>query len=395
MNLKDKTILLGVTGGIAAYKSAYLASALKKQGADVIVIMTENAAEFISPLTFETITKNRCITDTFSRNFEWDVKHVSIAKATDAVLIAPATANIIAKLANGIADDMLTTTVLAAGCTKLIAPAMNTGMLENPITQDNIKKLAGYGFTIIQPDSGVLACGDSGKGRLPETDVLLDSLDYALGKNDLAGKSVLVTAGATQEAIDPVRFITNHSSGKMGYAIARAAARRSADVTLISGETALKTPYMVNRINVTSAAQMFSAVKESYKRFDYIIKAAAVGDYRPEAQSAEKIKKSGDTIELKLVKNDDILKYLGAHKQAGQKLCGFSMETQNLIENSRKKLIEKNADMIVANSLITPGAGFAGDTNSVTIITKSDEQDFDVMPKSELADIILDKLIEL
>lgn len=395
MILNGKNIVLGVTGGIAAYKIAYLASALKKAGADVTVIMTKNATEFITPLTFETITKKRCVTDTFARDFEFDVKHISIAKAADLFIVAPATANVIAKLANGIADDMLTTTILAAGCKKLIAPAMNTGMYENPVTQRNLKTLSELGFDIVEPGSGALACGDSGKGRLPDTDELVFAAEYALSPKDLCGKKVLVTAGPTAEKIDPVRYITNHSTGKMGYAIAKAAAMRGAEVLLVSGKTALKAPYKVKKLEVTSAEEMFCAVSDNYSGCDFIIKAAAVGDYRPENPADEKIKKTADELTLKLTKNKDILKFLGENKREGQKLCGFSMETQDLIENSARKLTGKNADMIVANSLNQAGAGFAGDTNAVTIITKDRNETIATMPKLELADIILSRLNEI
>ena len=390
-----KTVLLGITGGIAAYKSAYVASGLKKKGYDVHVVMTENATEFISPLTFETLTNNRCSVDMFDRNFEYDVKHISLAKAADVVLIAPATANTIAKLAHGIADNMLTTTVLACTCPKIIAPAMNTKMYENPATQDNLDILRDYGFEIIEPDEGLLACGDEGKGKMPEPDALIACVEHAIGhEKDLIGKKLLVTAGPTQEAIDPVRYITNHSSGKMGYAIARMAARRGAEVTLVSGRTALPKEPFVETVNVLSAEDMFEAVMSRADEMDIIIKAAAVADYRPAEVAEEKIKKSeaesGRSIELE--PTQDILSWLGRHRKDGQFLCGFAMETENLLANASAKLEKKNVDMICANSLRKEGAGFAGDTNILTLITKDNIDELPIMSKEEAADAILDRI---
>ncbi len=390
-----KTVLLGITGGIAAYKSAYVASGLKKKGYDVHVVMTENATEFISPLTFETLTNNRCTVDMFDRDFEYDVKHISLAKAADVVLIAPATANTIAKLAHGIADNMLTTTVLACTCPKIIAPAMNTAMYENPATQDNLDILRDYGFEVIEPAEGLLACGDEGKGKMPEPDALIACVEHAIGhEKDLAGKKLLVTAGPTQEAIDPVRYITNHSSGKMGYAIARMAARRGAEVTLVSGRTALPKEPFVETVNVLSAEDMFEAVTSRADEMDIIIKAAAVADYRPAEVAEEKIKKSdaesGRSIELE--PTQDILAWLGRHRRDGQFLCGFAMETENLFANASAKLEKKNVDMICANSLRKEGAGFAGDTNILTLITKDSVDELPIMSKEEAADVILDRI---
>ena len=393
---EKKTVLLGITGGIAAYKSAYVASGLKKKGYDVHVVMTEHAAEFISPITFETLTNNRCTVDMFDRNFEYDVKHVSLAKSADAVLIAPATANTIAKLAHGIADNMLTTTVLACTCPKIVAPAMNTAMYDNPATQDNLDILRDYGFEVIEPAEGLLACGDDGKGRMPEPDALIACVEHAIGhEKDLSGLKLLVTAGPTQEAIDPVRYITNHSSGKMGYAIARMAARRGAQVTLVSGRTALPREPFVETIDVLSAEDMFEAVTSRSADMDIIIKAAAVADYRPAEVADEKIKKSeaeqGRSIELEPTK--DILAWLGQHRREGQFLCGFAMETENLLANATAKLEKKNVDMICANSLRREGAGFAGDTNILTLITKNGIDELPIMSKEEAADVILDKII--
>lgn len=390
-----KTVLLGITGGIAAYKSAYVASGLKKKGYDVHVVMTENATEFISPLTFETLTNNRCTVDMFDRDFEYNVKHISLAKAADVVLIAPATANTIAKLAHGIADNMLTTTVLACTCPKIIAPAMNTAMYENPATQDNLDILRDYGFEVIEPAEGLLACGDEGKGKMPEPDALIACVEHAIGhEKDLAGKKLLVTAGPTQEAIDPVRYITNHSSGKMGYAIARMAARRGAEVTLVSGRTALPKEPFVETVNVLSAEDMFEAVTSRADEMDIIIKAAAVADYRPAEVAEEKIKKSdaesGRSIELE--PTQDILAWLGRHRRDGQFLCGFAMETENLFANASAKLEKKNVDMICANSLRKEGAGFAGDTNILTLITKDSVDELPIMSKEEAADVILDRI---
>lgn len=391
--LTNKTIVLGVTGGIAAYKAADLASRLVKRGCRIHVLMTRSATEFIAPLTFETLTGNKAVVDTFDRNFQWNVEHVALAKQADAFLIAPATANVIAKLAHGMADDMLTTTVLAASCPKVVAPAMNTGMYENPVTQDNLQTLRDYGFSIVEPDSGVLACKDVGKGRLPDADVLISALEDALSPKDLQGIRVLVTAGPTCEALDPVRYITNHSSGKMGYAIARAAARRGAQVTLVSGKTGLSAPAGVQRVDVFSAQEMFDQVTRHFPEQDIVIKAAAVGDYRPKQRQEHKIKKSGETMTLQLVKNPDILAYLGEHKRLGQVICGFSMETKDLLENSRKKLEKKQADLIVANNLTVAGAGFGVDTNAVTMITPEDAIPYPVMSKEQVADELLTRLL--
>jgi phosphopantothenoylcysteine decarboxylase/phosphopantothenate--cysteine ligase len=389
-----KTVLLGVTGGIAAYKMANVASSLVKMGFNVHVIMTENATNFITPTTFETLTSNKCITDTFDRNFQFEVEHISLAKKADVVLIAPATANVIGKMANGIADDMLTTTLLACKCPKIVAPAMNTNMYENPIVRDNIAKLMMYGFKIIPADSGRLACGDTGKGKLPDESVLIEYIMRELcPKKDLMGKNILVTAGPTREALDPVRYITNHSTGKMGYAIARAAAFRGANVTLVSGPVNIDKPLFVNTVNVTSAKDMFNAVKDNYENQHIIIKAAAVADYTPSTVADNKIKKSDSDMSISLDRTDDILKFLGENKKDNQFICGFSMETENLIENSRGKLERKNADMIVANSLRTEGAGFGTDTNVVTLITKDSVKECELMSKNEVADMILDAII--
>ncbi|EEG29637.1 phosphopantothenoylcysteine decarboxylase/phosphopantothenate--cysteine ligase [[Clostridium] methylpentosum DSM 5476] len=394
--LKDKVILLGVTGGIAAYKAADLASRLTKEGCDVHVILTQNATEFITPLTFETLTGNKCLTSTFDRNFEWDVKHVSLAKCADAVVIAPATANVIAKLAHGLADDMLTTTVLAATCPKLVFPAMNTAMYENPITQDNIECLRRYGFTVAEPASGVLACKDVGKGRLPDTDTIVSAIAGEIAcPHDMKGLHVLVTAGPTCEAIDPVRYITNHSTGKMGYALAEAAQQRGANVTLVSGKTNLKSPDGVTVVPVTSAQDMYRAVLSISDEYDVIIKTAAVADYRPKQAAQNKIKKSDADMSIPLVRNPDILAELGRRKRDSQFLCGFSMETENLLANSADKLQKKNADMIVANSLTTPGAGFGADTNLVSLITREGISQLERMPKAQLAQVILDTILKL
>lgn len=394
--LKGKTVLLGVSGSIAAYKTAYLASALKKLNADVHVLMTRNATNFINPITFETLTGNKCLVDTFDRNFEFSVEHVSLAKQADVVMIAPASANVIGKLAHGIADDMLTTTVMACKCQKIIAPAMNTNMFENPVVQDNLQILRNYGYEVISPATGYLACGDTGAGKMPEPELLLEYILQEIAfEKDMDGLKVLVTAGPTREAVDPVRYITNHSTGKMGYAIARTCARRGADVTLVSGPSALKPPEFVNVISVKSAKDMFDAVTGIAKEQDIIIKAAAVADYRPKHVSAEKVKKQDGTLTLEMERTDDILAYLGEHKREGQFLCGFAMETENLLENSRKKLAKKHLDMVVANSLRVQGAGFGGDTNVVTIITDNEEVSLGKMSKEETASHILDKILEL
>ena len=394
--LKGKTVLLGITGSIAAYKIAYLASALHKLHADVHVLMTENATNFINPITFETLTGNKCLVDTFDRNFQFQVEHVSIAKKADVVMIAPASANVIGKLANGLADDMLTTTVMACRCQKILAPAMNTAMYENPVVQDNIRKLKNYGYEVITPASGYLACGDTGAGKMPEPETLLEYiLKEAAFQKDLAGKKLLVTAGPTQEAIDPVRCLTNHSSGKMGYAIAKMAMLRGAEVTLVSGPTAIEPPLFVKVVPVTSARDMFEAVTGLSDEQDIIIKAAAVADYRPKQVSEDKVKKKDDQAFIELERTDDILKYLGQHKKQGQFLCGFSMETRDMIRNSRAKLEKKNLDMVAANNLKVEGAGFQGDTNVLTLITQDEEASLPLMSKEDAALKILDKILLL
>ena len=392
---ENKTILLGITGGIAAYKMAYVASALSKTEANVEVVMTKNAKEFISPLTFETLTGNKCYTDTFDRDFSWDVKHISLAKKADVILIAPATANVIAKLAHGIADDMLTTTVLAATCHKIVAPAMNTNMLLNPITQDNIKKLKDYGFEVIEPASGYLACGDTGAGKMPEPEELISYLEKAIGREkDLAGKKVLVTAGATRESLDPVRFITNHSSGKMGFAIAKEAMMRGAEVTLVKGFATAKVPDFVNVVEVADAEEMFKAVTKAAGKMDIIIKAAAVADYTPITFSDQKVKKKDGDLSIPLKRTKDILMHLGENKKKGQFICGFSMETENMLENSQAKLEKKNADMIVANNLKESGAGFGTDTNKVTFITKDGAFPQELATKEMVAAVIFDRILQ-
>ena len=392
--LEGKTVLLGVTGSIAAYKIAYLASALKKQQADVHVLMTKNATNFINPITFETLTGNKCLVDTFDRNFQFQVEHVSIAKKADVVMIAPASANVIGKLAHGIADDMLTTTIMACRCKKFISPAMNTNMFENPIVQDNLKTLEHYGYEVIDPAVGYLACGDTGAGKMPEPETLLNYiLRECACEKDMKGLKVLVTAGPTQEAIDPVRYITNHSSGKMGYAIAKMAMLRGADVTLVSGRTALAPPPFVRVVPVVTARDMYEAVTSVSQEQDIIIKAAAVADYRPASVSDEKIKKKDDDMSIALERTDDILKYLGEHKPDGQFLCGFSMETQNMIGNSSVKLTRKNLDMVAANNVKMAGAGFQGDTNVLTLITQDEEVSLPLMSKEDAAGKILDKIL--
>ena len=392
--LEGKTVLLGVTGSIAAYKIAYLASALKKQQADVHVLMTKNATNFINPITFETLTGNKCLVDTFDRNFQFQVEHVSIAKKADVVMIAPASANVIGKLAHGIADDMLTTTIMACRCKKFISPAMNTNMFENPIVQDNLKTLEHYGYEVIDPAVGYLACGDTGAGKMPEPETLLNYiLRECACEKDMKGLKVLVTAGPTQEAIDPVRYITNHSSGKMGYAIAKMAMLRGADVTLVSGRTALAPPPFVRVVPVVTARDMYEAVTSVGQEQDIIIKAAAVADYRPASVSDEKIKKKDDDMSIALERTDDILKYLGEHKPDGQFLCGFSMETENMIGNSRVKLTRKNLDMVAANNVKMAGAGFQGDTNVLTLITQDEEVSLPLMSKEDAAGKILDKIL--
>ena len=391
--LKGKTILLGVTGSIAAYKIAGLASALVKAGASVHVLMTENAVNFINPITFETLTGHKCLVDTFDRNFEFSVEHVSLAKTADLFLVAPASANVIGKLAHGIADDMLTTTFMACTCPKLVSPAMNTRMYENNILQDNLKTLGHYGIEVIRPADGYLACGDTGAGKMPEPETLFEYILRAAGyPKDLAGKKILVTAGPTRESIDPVRYITNHSTGKMGYAIAKAAAYRGAEVTLVTGPVALKPPLFVNTVPVESAEEMYEAVTAAAEAQDIIIKAAAVADYRPSQTAEDKIKKADGNMDIALERTKDILGWLGSHRRPGQFLCGFSMETRDLLANSRAKLEKKNADMIVANSLKTEGAGFGTDTNLVTLITKEGQTEFPKMTKEKVADRLLDEI---
>lgn len=389
-----KHIVLGVTGSIAAYKIASLASMLVKQKADVTVIMTKNATNFINPITFESLTGNKCLVDTFDRNFEFQVEHVSLAKQTDVFLVAPASANVIAKAAHGIADDMLTTTLLACTCPKIFAPAMNTRMYQNPIVQDNMKTLTHYGMEVITPASGYLACGDTGEGKMPEPEALYEYIVKALTPQDMKGMKVLVTAGPTQEKIDPVRYISNHSTGKMGYAIARAAMMRGAEVTLVSGKVNLQPPMNVHVAPVVSAADMAQAVKERASEQDVIIKAAAVADYRPSVISDEKLKKKDEELSIKLERTEDILAYLGAHRNDGQFLCGFSMETENMLENSRAKLEKKNIDMIVANNLKQEGAGFGTDTNVVTLLTKDETVELPMMSKEKVADRLLTYIIE-
>lgn len=392
--LAGKTVILGVTGSIAAYKIANLTSMLVKQHADVYVLMTENATNFINPITFETLTNHKTLVDTFDRNFNYNIEHVSLAKKADVVLVAPASANVIGKLANGIADDMLTTTVMACKCKKLISPAMNTQMFENPIVQDNLKKLEHYGMTVIQPEVGLLACKDVGAGKMPSEQVLMDYILREIRyEKDMIGKRVLVTAGPTRESIDPVRFISNHSTGKMGYAIARVAMERGADVTLISGPVNIAPPPFVKVVPVVSAEDMFRAVKQYSPEADIVIKSAAVADYTPEVVAEEKIKKQESDSSLTLVRTTDILKWLGENRREGQFLCGFSMETENMLENSKAKLAKKNIDMIVANNLKVPGAGFGVDTNVVTLITKDEVVELPQMSKEDVAEKILDAIM--
>ena len=392
--LKGKTVLLGVSSSIAAYKAASLASMLVKQHADVHVLMTANATQFISPITFETLTGHKALVDTFDRNFQFSVEHVSLAKLADVVMIAPATANVIAKLAHGLADDMLTTTVLACNCPKLISPAMNTRMYENPVTQDNLDILRGYGWQVVEPASGYLACGDTGAGKLPEPEELLDwILQTASREKDMQGLRVLVTAGPTQEALDPVRYLTNHSSGKMGYAIAKAASRRGAQVTLVTGPTALPRPRFMEVAEIVSAADMFREVTERAPEQDIIIKAAAVADYTPEQVAEDKLKKKDGEMSIPLRRTQDILQYLGDHRRENQFLCGFSMETRDMLENSRKKLEKKHVDMIAANNVKEAGAGFAVDTNLLTLITRDGEKAFPLMSKDDAADALLTEIL--
>ena len=392
--LKGKTVVLGVTGSIAAYKIAYLASALVKLHADVNVIMTQNATNFINPITFETLTSNKCLVDTFDRNFQYNVEHVALAKRADIFMVAPASANVIGKMANGIADDMLTTTILAAKCPKLVSPAMNTNMYTNQIVQDNLEKLKHYGFEIIDPANGYLACGDTGAGKMPEPETLLQYILREIAcEKDLAGKRVLITAGPTQEKIDPVRYITNHSTGKMGYALAECCMRRGAEVTLVSGPVAIQPPMFVDVVPVTSAEEMAREVKTRADSQDIIIKAAAVADYRPVNPADEKIKKKDGDSSIELERTEDILKYLGEHRKQGQFICGFSMETEHMVENSTAKLDKKNVDMIVANNLKVSGAGFGTDTNIVTLITRAGAKELPIMSKSEVADAIMDEIL--
>ena len=393
--LKGKHVVLGVTGSIAAYKIANLASMLVKLHAKVTVLMTQNATNFINPITFETLTGNKCLIDTFDRNFQYSVEHVSLAKSADVVLIAPASANVIGKIANGIADDMLTTTVMACKCHKIVSPAMNTNMFENPIVQDNLKKLQHYGYEVISPDSGYLACGDVGAGKMPSEQTLLEYiLKEVCYEKDMVGKKVLVTAGPTMERIDPVRFITNHSTGKMGYAIAKHCMLRGADVTLVTGKTDTPKPPFVKVVDITSAQDMFEAVASVSDEQDIIIKAAAVADYKPAVVSDEKVKKKDGDMSIALERTQDILKYLGEHRKEGQFLCGFSMETENMLENSRAKLVKKNVDMIVANNLKQAGAGFGTDTNIVTLITADDVVELPILTKDEVAKELLDTILQ-
>ena len=394
--LQGKTVLLGVTGSIAAYKIAYLASALKKLHAQVHVLMTENATNFINPITFESLTGNKCLVDTFDRNFQFQVEHVSITKQADVVMIAPASANVIGKLAHGIADDMLTTTIMACKCKKIISPAMNTNMYENPIVQDNLAILQHYGYEVIEPASGYLACGDTGAGKMPEPEMLLEYILREIAKEkDLTGQKVLVTAGPTQEAIDPVRYITNHSSGKMGYALAKAAMLRGAQVTLVSGPCAIEPPPFVKLVPIVTAKEMFDAVTSVSFEQDIIIKAAAVADYRPAKVFDDKVKKQEGQMSIELEKTDDILQYLGDNRVPGQFLCGFSMETQNMLGNSRAKLGKKHLDMVAANNLKVAGAGFQGDTNVLTLITQDEDVSLQLMSKEDAANIILDKILSI
>ncbi|MCM1245601.1 MAG: bifunctional phosphopantothenoylcysteine decarboxylase/phosphopantothenate--cysteine ligase CoaBC [Roseburia sp.] len=393
--LKGKTVVIGVTGSIAAYKMAGLVSSLTKCHCDVHVIMTENATNIINPITFETLTGHKCLVDTFDRNFNYNIEHVALGDKADVVLVAPASANIIGKMANGIADDMLTTTLLACKCKKLVAPAMNTNMYENPVVQANLEKLRQFGMEIIEPDTGMLACRAVGKGKLPSEDILLEYIfKEILGGKDMKGKKVLVTAGATREAIDPVRYITNHSTGKMGYALAKAAMYRGAEVTLVSAPVAMDPPICVDVVHVVSAGEMFEEVKRLAPDMDIIIKAAAVADYTPASYTEEKIKKKENDTKLVLKRTEDILAYLGGHRREGQYICGFSMETENMLENSRKKLREKKADLIVANNLRTEGAGFGTDTNVVTLITEDAATELPCMSKDEVAHAVLDQIMK-
>ena len=392
--LKGKTIVIGVTGSVAAYKAAYLARLLVKQNAEVHILLTKNGEKFITPITFESLTGTKCIVDTFDRNFEFDIKHISLAKKADLFLVAPASANIIGKIANGIADDMLSTTIMAATCPKIISPAMNTNMFHNPIVQENLEKLKRYGYKIIAPAKGLLACNDVGDGKFPEPEVILEYILCEIAKEkDMVGKKVVVTAGPTREAIDPVRFITNHSTGKMGYAIAKECILRGADVTLITGKVSLEPPLFANVVNIVSAEDMYNETLKYFEDCDYIFKSAAVADYTPETVADNKIKKKDDDMKISLLRTRDILKTLGEQKK-NQFICGFSMETENLCENSRKKLKNKNADMIVANNLKTEGAGFGTDTNVVTLITNDFIEELPKMSKNEVAAKIVDLAIK-
>ena len=394
--LSGKSVVLCVTGGIAAYKAADIISRLRKKGANVFVIMTKSATEFITPLTLEVLSGNRVVTDMFSRDFTWEVEHISLAKRADVFVIAPATANVIGKAAHGIADDMVTTTLMATKAPMVIVPAMNTGMYENPVVQENITILENRGVRFVQPASGRLACGDSGKGKLAEPETIVNEICAAAMKQDLRGKTILVTAGPTREAIDPVRFISNHSTGKMGYAIAQNASMRGAKVILVSGPVSLETPYGVERVNVSSARDMHDAVISRLDKVDWVIKSAAVGDYRPETTADEKIKKKDDDMSISLVRNPDILAEIGSKKQNHQLVCGFSMETQDLLNNSRAKLQKKNCDMLVANNLKTEGAGFAHDTNVATLLYRDGTHEpLSLMQKDDLASIVLDRLLKL
>lgn len=394
--LKGKTVVLGVTGSIAAYKMANVASSLVKEGAEVHVVMTKNATNFINPITFETLTSHKCVVDTFDRNFEFNVEHVSLSQKADVILVAPASANIIGKLANGIADDMLSTMALAASCKIIVSPAMNTFMYKNNIVQDNLKKLKSYGFEVIEPAVGRLACNSVGEGKLPDEEILVDYIKQEIQfEKDMKDMKIIVTAGPTIEKIDPVRYITNHSSGKMGYAIAEIAARRGANVLLVSGKTNIKPPMFVEVLKVETAAEMYNSVMKNIGRCDILIKAAAVADYTPEKVNSEKIKKNGEKLSLDLVKTKDILKAAGESKRENQVICGFSMETSNLIENSRKKLISKKCDMIVANSLNEEGAGFGVDTNKISIITKDNIESFEILSKKQVAVEILNRTLDI
>ena len=392
--LKGKHVVLAVTGSIAAYKIANLASMLKKLHADITVLMTENATNFINPITFETLTGNKCLIDTFDRNFQYSVEHVSLAKLADVVMVAPASANVIGKIANGIADDMLTTTVMACNCKKIIAPAMNTQMYMNPIVQDNMDKLKRFGYEVITPDTGYLACGDVGAGKMPSENVLLQYiLRECACEKDMEGLNVLVTAGPTMEKIDPVRFISNHSTGKMGYALARNCMLRGANVTLVTGKTNIEPPMFVNVVDIVSAEDMYNAVVDNFDAQDIVIKAAAVADYKPKNPADEKVKKKDGDLAIELERTKDILKTIGERKSAKQFLCGFSMETENMIENSKAKLKKKNLDMIVANNLKVKGAGFGTDTNVVTIITEDEVKELEIMSKDDVAGVIVDSIL--